>query len=95
MPASIKELVFPVVVLAAVACLAFSIFLRFRMIRDINEAEGQPGRIPLLLIFGGGWYFLYRHGKACPDDAGTRVLCVLLPTVSGVLFLLLCALWYG
>jgi hypothetical protein len=88
----IKEIVFPVVFLAMVACVAYSAFLFLKMIRDINKAEGRPGRIPLF-TFCGGWYFLHGHSRACPDDVGIRVLYMLLPAMAGVLFLLLCALW--
>lgn len=95
MPTSIKELGFPVAVLAAVACVAFEIFLFFKMAHQINQAEGTPGRIRWRIIFSRGFYLLYRHGEACPSEASTRAVYVLLSVVSVVLFFLLCALWYG
>jgi hypothetical protein len=90
-PTSIKEIIFPVAFLAFVACLGFGTFLGLKMIHEINQAEGRPGRI----FFGRGFYLLYRHEQACPSGESTRVVYVLLSVVSVVLFFLLCKLWYG
>ncbi len=48
------------------------------MIREITSAEGKGEKFPLLLIFGGGVYFLRRHGRTVPDGAATRLVFLLL-----------------
>jgi hypothetical protein len=60
------------------ACLAFSAFWLVKMVREINEAEGKPGKFQFLAVFGGGLYLLHRHSRAVPDRDFSRVVFVLL-----------------
>jgi hypothetical protein len=75
-----------VVVLGALlASLAFSAFWQVKMIREVNLAEGKRGRVPFLLIFRGGIYFLHRHARAVPDGTETRLVLLLLIPLNVVL----------
>ena len=44
------------------------------MIREINLAEGKPGTVSFLLLFGGGSYLLGRHSRSVPTGTVTRVV---------------------
>jgi hypothetical protein len=72
--------------------LVFSAFWVARMIREINLAEGKPGTVSFLLLFGGGIYLLGRHSRAVPTGTVTRVVFLLLIPINFLtvgLFLLL------
>jgi hypothetical protein len=72
--------------------LVFSAFWVARMIREINLAEGKPGTVSFLLLFGGGSYLLGRHSRAVPTGTVTRVVFLLLIPINLLpvgLFLLL------
>lgn len=94
MPTPSKEVIFSVVFLAFLASFAYSIFLFFKMIREVNVVEGQPGRIPFSLVFFKG-RLVRRHAEVCPEGGSTRALHVLLTIVSGVLLIWICVLWNG
>jgi hypothetical protein len=61
-----------------VGSLTFSAYWMVRMIREVISAEGKGQKFPSLLIFGGGIYFLGRHGRAVPDGGATRLVFLLL-----------------
>ena len=95
MPTSSKEIIFPFVFVGFVASVAYSIFLYFKIIREINEAEGQPDRGFNVALWSRGLHLVYRHRQACPEGGSTRAGYIFLSILNGVLFLSLCMLWYG
>jgi hypothetical protein len=66
-------------------CLVFSAFWVVKMIREINAAEGKPGKFQFLPIFGGGLYLLHRHSRAVPDGDISRLVFVSLIPANIVL----------
>jgi hypothetical protein len=65
--------------------LVFSAFWVARMIREINLAEGKPGTVSFLLLFGSGIYLLGRHSRSVPTGTVTRVVFLLLIPINFLL----------
>jgi len=54
-----------------------SVFVK--MLREISEAEGKKGKVPLLAVFGGALYLFHRYGESVPNGRTARWLLLLLP----------------
>lgn len=88
-----KALLFAVVAAAAAASLGLSSYFFHKMIREVNEADGQPGSSRWPLVFRGSWYVVIRHEQVCPKDESTRYLYFVLGLAGFGFAVLATRLW--
>jgi len=68
-----------VVLVLLISSLVCSVNVFFKMLREISEAEGKKGKIPLLALLGGGLYLLRRYGESVPNGRTALWFVLLIP----------------